>query len=323
MEKKNVFGYGLGAITIFFWGITFICTKTLLQDFSALEILFYRFLAAYLFLLIIHPKFEKIPAKEYLLSMFAGLSGVVVYQFSENISLNFTAASNVSVIVAISPLFAALLSQLILKEKHITLWFIIGFIVSIVGVTLVSLNGQSKLEFNPKGDLLALFAAISWGFYSCLISVINRRCYDLICSTRRTFFFAVILMIPLVLIGTRFNGVHSDSGFAESMAVTFDAVVNKARFAKWINIAYILFLGVVASGFCFTGWNKACNLIGTVKISNGLYLIPVVTIVFAYFMLGEKITLMGAIGAVVTIAGLFISGKKSTVNNDKSSKSQN
>ena len=36
-------------------------------------------------------------------------------------------------------------------------------------------------------------------------------------------------------------------------------------------------------------------------------MIPVVTIIFAYFALGEKITLMGAIGALLTIGGLLIS----------------
>jgi drug/metabolite transporter (DMT)-like permease len=44
-----------------------------------------------------------------------------------------------------------------------------------------------------------------------------------------------------------------------------------------------------------------------VKVSCGLYLIPVVTIIFAFFVLGEKITLLGGLGAAITIAGLFVS----------------
>nr|MCR5698692.1 EamA family transporter [Treponemataceae bacterium] len=46
-------------------------------------------------------------------------------------------------------------------------------------------------------------------------------------------------------------------------------------------------------------------------ISCMIYLIPVVTILFAFFFLGEKITVLGGIGAAVTIAGLFISEVKS------------
>ena len=76
---------------------------------------------------------------------------------------------------------------------------------------------------------------------------------------------------------------------------------------NWVNL---VFLGVLASGFCFSAWNKACEIVGTVKVSCGLYLIPVVTIVFAFFVLGEKITVLGIIGTVITITGLFISSKR-------------
>jgi len=82
------------------------------------------------------------------------------------------------------------------------------------------------------------------------------------------------------------------------------------RFTDVYNILNILFLGIVASGLCFVFWNKACAQLGAVKVSLGIYLIPVVTIVFAFFALDEKISLMGAIGTVFAIAGVFISGLK-------------
>lgn len=309
-QKSFFSGYVLAAVTIFFWGITFVCTKTLLKDFSALEILFYRFLAAYISLWIMRPKIVKFDKKDNLIFALAGLSGVVVYQFSENISTIFTTASNVSVIVSICPLFTAIIAQIFLKEKHITPWFITGFVISLCGVVLVSLNGNATLHISPKGDLLALCSAICWGFYSLCVSIINKKNYDPICSTRRVFFFAVMLMIPLVIGGYSVNVSGNTGDLAKSMAVTFESSINAARFSKPMNIIYILFLGVVASGFCFSAWNKACRIVGTVKISCGLYLIPVVTIIFAYFVLGERITLMGATGAIITIAGLFISNKR-------------
>lgn len=196
-----LFGILLAAITIFVWGISFICTKTLMLSFSPLETLFFRYLVAYAGLWIIRPKFEKVEKKDILLYFLAGLTGIVVYQFSENIAVNFTTASNVSVIVSITPLFTAIIAQLFLKEKNINVWFIIGFAISIVGVALVSLNGTTSISVNPKGDLIALCAAISWGFYSLCVSIINKKDYDLICSTRRIFFFAIIMLLPLVLSG--------------------------------------------------------------------------------------------------------------------------
>lgn len=290
LRDKKIFGYLLAAACIFFWGITFVCTKYLLRDFTPLEILFYRFIAAYLGLWILRPKLEKIEARDNILFALAGFSGVILYQLFENIAINYTNASNVSVIVSICPLFTAIFSQLFLKEKHLSLWFVVGFLISITGVTLVCLNGNRTLEFNPKGDFLALFSAVCWGFYSVIISIINRKNYDQICSTRRIFFFAVLMMIPLMI-------------FSDQKNIS----ANSVRFTNPLNIIYLLFLGLIASGFCFAAWNKACKIAGTVKVSCGLYLIPIVTIIFAFFVLGETISLFGAIGAAITIFGLFIS----------------
>ena len=63
-KSSKVLGYILAGLCVFFWGITFVCTKSLLQDFSSLEILFVRFLLAYIALWIIHPKWEKIQFKD-------------------------------------------------------------------------------------------------------------------------------------------------------------------------------------------------------------------------------------------------------------------
>ncbi len=312
-DNKKIRGYFLATVSIFFWGITFICTKALLNDFSSLEILFIRFLMAYIGLWILRPKLEKISRVDNILFILAGLSGVVLYQFSENIAINFTNASNVSIIVSICPLFTALIAQYFLKENHLNLWFLLGFIISIFGVALVCFNGKAELELNPKGDLLALFSAICWGFYSMFVSLINKKNYDPICATRRVFFYAVLFMLPLMLAG--FGVTNSEApylqGLKESMLVTLNKATNAERFAKPLNWFNLLFLGVIASGFCFSAWNKACEIVGTVKVTCGLYLIPVVTIIFAFFTLGEKITWLGAVGAVITITGLFISEKKS------------
>ena len=308
-KNKKVFGYFLASLSIFFWGITFICTKALLTDFSSLEILFIRFLMAYTGLWIMHPKVQKIERVDNILFVLAGLSGVVLYQFSENIAINFTNASNVSIIVSICPLFTALIAQYFLKENHLNLWFLFGFLISMVGVALVCFNGKAELELNPKGDLLALFSAICWGFYSMFVSLINKRNYDPICATRRVFFFAVIFMIPLLLAGYGVTKADSSmfEGLRNSMLVTIDKAANAQRFSKPLNWFNLLFLGVIASGFCFSAWNKACEILGTVKVTCGLYLIPVVTIIFAFITLGEKITVLGAIGAAITITGLFVS----------------
>lgn len=304
----------LASITIFIWGITFVCTKQLLIQFSPLEILFIRYLAGYLFLWAMWPKKLGVKKGDNLLFALAGLTGVTIYQFTENIAISYTTASNVSIIVAVSPMWTALFSQLFIKDKHITPWFIAGFIIAITGIALVSFNGEISFSLNMKGDLIALGSSISWGLYSVLLSVINRRNYNYIGTARRCFFFSLLFMLPLVVAGSVFSaqGVTADtaSAFVSSILFDWSPALNAVRFSNFINIGCLAFLGILASGFCFMAWNRACAGLGTVKATIGIYLIPVVTIVFAFVFLGEQITLMGAAGALLTIAGLVISGHK-------------
>lgn len=304
--SKKITGYTLAATTIFIWGVTFVSTKALLKDFSALEILFIRFVMAYCGLWILSPhKIRTKNFREEFLFMLAGFCGVTFYQFLENIAIMYTSASNVSVIVSINPIFTAMTAQFFLREKHITPFFIIGFVIAIFGVALVSFNGKVQFEFNPKGDVLALLAAISWGFYSLAVSKINKLGFPSIAATRRMFFWAVIFMLPLVAMGAFVPAVNA----TDSFAVSLDRAANAARFIKPLNWTNLIFLGLAASTFCFSAWAKACRILGTVRITVGLYLIPVITTIFAFFVLGEKITLMGLCGTLCTIVGLVISNR--------------
>jgi drug/metabolite transporter (DMT)-like permease len=251
----------------------------------------------------LYPHRLKLSGKENLLLAMAGLTGVTLYQFTENLALNLTTASNVSIIVSICPVFTALTAQLFLKEKHFTPQFFVGTALALLGVVLVSLNGSSHFNVSPKGDLLALTSAVCWGFYSLFVTLINKRGYNIIIVTRKIFFYAVVWMLPLLVLGI-FSSNPEGISYVE-----LSASLNEARFSSPLNWVLLCFLGILASGMCFVAWNKACIILGTVKISSGLYLIPVVTILFAAIFLKEKLSLMGSIGSLLTITGLFVSSK--------------
>ena len=67
------------------------------------------------------------------------------------------------------------------------------------GIVLISFNGQN-LELNPLGDLLAIIAALVWAFYSILTKKISNFGYPVILSTRRTFFYGILFMIPALFL---------------------------------------------------------------------------------------------------------------------------
>lgn len=291
MENKNKIGH-LGALfTIFLWGTTFISTKVLLVDFKPIEILFFRFVIALIALILIYPHRLVIKEKKQeLLFIAAGLCGVTLYYLFENIALTYTMASNVSVILSVAPFFTAIISHIVFKEKgKIPVNFFLGFILAIIGVCFISFNG-SKLQLNPLGDLLSLFAAVIWAMYSVLTKKISNYGYNTIQVTRRIFIYGILFMIPTLKI--------------------FGFELDLARFTNKVYLANIIFLSLGASAMCFVIWNMAVKILGPVKTSVYIYMVPVVTIVTSFIVLGERLTYISAFGAVLTIAGLMISEKK-------------
>ena len=288
----NPAGLVFGIIAILIWGITFVNTKVLLDDFNSYEILFLRFAVAYAALWAIKPRRFSVGGWRQELHFAAmGLSGIASYQFLENSAIGYTNASNVAILVSTCPMGTAILSSLILKEKTLTRRFLLGFLLAMSGVTLVCLGGIKEFHFSPFGDCLALLAMSCWCVYSVLVTKVNVKGLDPILVIRRTFFWALFFMLPVL-----------------PFQFDFDLSANVARFAKGWNLFHLGFLGVFASAVAFSLWNKACALLGTVRATCGLYFVPVITAVVAYFVLGESLTAMTGLGAILTILGVVICG---------------
>ncbi|KFA59779.1 Permease of the drug/metabolite transporter (DMT) superfamily [Gilliamella apicola] len=289
--SRRAQGHLIALITVFLWGTTFIATKVLLINFKPVEILFFRFGLGYATLWILAPRFFAWQGvKQELMFLCAGLCGVTCYFLCENIALTYTTASNVGVITTLAPIFTAIFSLFFLKTEAPPKRFYIGCLFAIIGVGLISFNGKFVLSLNPLGDLLAMLACVFWACYSILTKLSSNYGYNTILLTRRFFFYGLLLMLPALSF--------------------FDFEWNLFRFVDPVNLLNILFLGVGASAICFASWNYAVKLVGAVKISVYLYLVPVLTIIGAIIVLGEPFTWIAAIGTLFTLCGVLLSGAK-------------
>lgn len=277
-------GYIAAFITVAIWGLTFVFTKSLLVSFSPVEILFIRFLLGTIALALVMPKRLKTKGwqeEKYLIS--AGLTGIFLYYFLENVSMLWTTASNAGVIVSTAPFFTALLS----KERKS--WrFFAGFAVAITGIAMISLSSIDFSAESLKGDLLALSAAFVWAFYAIASKKIASFGYSPLLTVRRSFIYGMAFMlIPLIL--------WNNTGMERDML------------SPW-NITGLLFLGLAASALCFVLWNIAVEKLGPIRTSIFIYLVPVITVIASAVILGEKITAFSIIGTILTLSGLFLSG---------------
>lgn len=285
---KHATGHLLACLTVLIWGTTFISTKTLLLSFSPIELLFFRFLIGFAALWLIHPHpLSGTTIQQELLYAGAGLCGITLYFLLENIALTYSTASNIGVIVSLTPFFTALLASWLLKAESLNASFFIGFSLAMCGIVLISFADSSQLHLNVIGDLLGIFAAIAWAFYSILTRKIALYQKNTIQTTRRTFFYGLLFMLPVL--------------FFFDIEWRFDQLILP------VNLFNILFLGLGASALCFVTWNVAVKILGVVKTSVYIYLVPVITIITAVILLDEELNWMIICGTALTLLGLFVS----------------
>ena len=255
---------------------------------SPIEILFLRFTIGFIVLLVFYPHRLKVKErKQELYFAAAGLCGVTLYYLFENIALTYTFASNVGVIISIAPFFTAIFAHFFLDREKLRLQFFIGFAVAVIGIFLISFNGSSNLKLNPLGDILAVLAAVVWAAYSVLTKRISGFHYNTIQATRRIFFYGLVFMVPALLI----------FGFEPKINQLIQPVI----------LCNILFLGLGASALCFVTWNTAVKILGAIKTSVYIYMVPVITVITSVIVLRETITGVAIFGIVLTLSGLIIS----------------
>lgn len=281
-DRQKLIGYFYATFTIIVWGSTFISSKTLLAVYTPAQIMLTRFLLAYAMLWLLRPKKLKCSLKEELIYLLLGLSGCSVYFYTENSALTYTLASNVSIIVAAAPIFTAVLAHIAGVERFRSgaLW---GFLIAFSGVILVVCNGTFVLKLNPKGDLLALAAALCWAVYSVLIRKLKNDA-DSLLITRRTLFWGLLTAVPMVLLeGAPYSPAHMLSP---------------------VIAGNFLFLGLLGSGLCFVMWNRAFATLGVVTTNSFIYVQPFITILVGWLFLREPISPLALVGAALITAGV-------------------
>ena len=288
LKSKRTSGHFAALVTILVWGTTLIFTKALLADFQPIEILFFRFTLGLLALLLVCPhRLKGTTFRQECTFLIAGFFGVCLYYLLENIALVYSMASNVGVILSAAPFFTALFSRAFTKSSEkLRGNFFAGFVVAMAGIALISFNG-AKLQLNPLGDLLALCAAICWALYSLFIKKISGFGHNTILATRHVIFYGLICMIPALFF--------------------FDFKLELSRLMKTTNLLHFLFLGFCASALCFVTWNTAIKLLGPVKTTTYIYIIPIVTVIASALFLHEKITPLAIAGTALILTGLILS----------------
>ena len=281
-------------LVVAIWGTTFVFTKLLLMaGLTAAQIFVLRFIVAYVLLFaysLTRRSFRlfALSWKDELLMVALGVTGGSLYFLTENTAMIYTTTTNTSLIVCLCPLFAALLIAMFYRSERLHGLQIVGTVMAAIGVIVVVLNGHFVLHLSPLGDTLAFAACLCWALYSLLMIPANQH-YNSLFITRKVFFYGLLSMIPYFLVWPEWPSL--------SLVLRPDVLLN------------LLFLGCVASMLCYLLWNWAIKRLGAVVVTNYVYFNPVVTVLFAWIILSERITFYFLGGTLLILIGMYLSNR--------------
>lgn len=309
MKRQGKFIFHVLAFLVMaLWGVTFVSTKTLINEgLTPAQIFLIRFIIAYLGLLIVcfvrggrNKRAFSDSLRHEMVFFITGITGGSLYFLTENTALSYTQACNVSFIVCIAPLLTVLLTLAIrktfkgpfvdgLENVRVSLPLIAGTVLALSGMIMVIFDGNS-LNLSPKGDILAFMAALCWALYSQFMGQMTDR-YGTLFATRKVFFYGLLTIVPVLLLTDNSN----------LQTVRFDYI------QVWGNL---LFLSTIASLVCFVVWNRVMLAIGNVTATNYVYLNPVFTLIAAVIILDERMSLVSGVGSAMILGGVILAGAK-------------
>ncbi|MDR0790159.1 MAG: DMT family transporter [Bacteroidales bacterium] len=288
IKRQNIYAYIAVIGAMFFWGISFVWTKELLNNnFNVIFIVTTRLGISFVLLFIIFKlarKLERIKRKDIPKFLLLAFFEPFLYFIGENYGLEYVDASFAAIFIAIIPIIIPFGLRIFCKEK-LRPSIIIGVLISMVGIAIMSLGDGFAFDVSLKGVLLLSLAVVAATGYSVMLSKVLH--YSPITITVYQNLIATLYYLPL------FAFVKP----AELTNMQFNAT----------TIFALVMLSVFCSSIAFLGYSYCAKRISIAKTAVFTNTIPVVTIVFAVFVGQEMLTANKIVGAVVVISGVFFS----------------
>lgn len=200
-------------------------------------------------------------------------------------SLGYTSVSSSVILVSLHPIFVALYSHFILKER-ISLPTLTGILMAIVGVVIISAGDQSQGSNVLLGDLLALGGAVMMAGYL----LVGRKLRQEVSTINYTFWVYGIASLVLLAL----------------------ALALKAPLYPYTLKIYFIFLllAVIPTLMGHSVFNWALDKVPVALISLIILGEPVGATILAWVFLNEPPTLPHYIGGLFILSGLFLTVRR-------------
>ena len=295
-DNSNRYAWGAALFAVTAWGASFIATKISLRELNPASVIWLRSLLGTMVLggILFHRRQSiRINRNQLLYLGLLGFLGVTLHQWLQSFGLMTAKASTTAWIIAIIPVFIALLGWIFLKER--LQWLqIIGIIIAVLGVLLVVSGGDIFSVFNGSfgvvGDYFILISAVNWAIFSIL--------------SRRTLLQnpAAVMMFYVMTWGWLFATVL----LFRSQEIS---LIRRMSIQGWLAVG---FLGIVCSGLAYVAWYDALKISSASQVGVFLYFEPLVALGLAAVLLDEAITIVSIMGGISILLGVWLVNRVDT-----------
>jgi drug/metabolite transporter (DMT)-like permease len=203
-------------------------------------------------------------------------------------SLRTTSASVIALILAATPIFAALLG-LALGTERLSRRFWLGATVSFLGVGLVALGSGGEVNGDLGGVLLGILTAVTWAVYSVAIAPLMQRYSPFRISAT----VLVAAWVPLAL-----------TGLPQTRSQDW-----QLGWEIWALIVFAILGPLVVTNVL---WFRSLDRIGPARATLATNLQPFVAALFAVVLLSETLTALQAAGGALIAAGILVARRRGT-----------
>ena len=278
-RNASLFGFALALL----WGLSFLSIKVSVREVPPMTMAVARFVVACLALPVLawyRKESLRVAARDLPLLALGGLTGVTLYFLGENNGVARLTASESSVIIGTIPVLTVLTERLFLGTR-LGLRTYLGAILSCCGVALI-VGRSGGAPGSLAGYLFMGLAAVAWVLYSFTIRPLAGRLGRIAISFWQLL-FGLIGAVPFAL---REHALWRMPGPA--------------------SVLNILYLGVLCSAAGYWLYIMVLDVMGPGRASVFINLIPVVSVVGAFLILGERLAANQWAGGAVAIAGVWL-----------------
>jgi drug/metabolite transporter (DMT)-like permease len=281
--RPSIWPIAAALLTVLLWASAFPTIAVALHGFDPAPLAALRFLAASAVLVVIArvagiglPQSRDLPR-----IAAVGLVGITIYNLLLNLGQTTVSAGTTVLLININPIFAALLAQGMLGERLRPAGWV-GILVAFTGAALIALSRNHWSLDIAVGTLVILAAAACFALQWVLQKPLLAR------------YRPLAVAIWVIWCGTALLTPFLPAGFRQLSAAPPDA------------IAATLFLALGPAALAYAVWAYALAYFPVGRATSFLYLVPPVSLVITWLLLGEVPTAWTLVGGALTLSGVII-----------------